>query len=314
LTPIIVRLATLEDTAAITAIHTSHITTWERLDSQGMLIPANYADLSLYQRWQHGGPWLSVETCAVHLNRLLAGSGIPLVAEIAGEVLGAAEVYEGFEPAPFGHNLNLSVLIVHADHLKRGVGRALLAYISQMAHLMKCERIAVSQAEAREFYVKQGFRPVRTGREISIPTQMGRAIYQINDLTDRSPDQIKLWYMPLGHYQSARQEWEKLFPQTWAAGLPDLLNIPTTHLKLTVAGQNAIVFFQDAIDRESGTVNLSCWSPRPFTNPLLTALRDKAYRDGYKMMVSYIMDSDRNLLSADIEQSAETHEHLELVL
>jgi len=309
-----VRLATLDDCAAITAIHTSHVATWERLDSTGALVPAAYADLSLVERWQHGGPWLSIETCAVHLNRLLAGSGIPLVADLDGEVLGEAEVYEGFEPPPFGHNLNLSVLVVHAEQQRHGIANALIAYIVEMARLMKCERIAVSHAEAREFYLKHGFRVAQTGREISIPTQLGHAIYQISELTDRSADQIKNWHMPLGHVQSARQEWEKLFPQTWAAGLPDLLNIPSAHLKLTVAGQNAILFFQEAVDREPGSVNLSCWSAHPLSNPLLTALRDKANRDGYPTILSYVMDSDRSLLPPDVFQSDAVHEHLELAL
>jgi predicted N-acetyltransferase YhbS len=314
LTAIFVRLATLQDTRAITAIHTSHIRQWEHLESSGQLVAVPYESLSLYERWQHGGAWLSIETCAVHLNRLLAGTGVPLVAEVDGQVLGTAEVYEGFEPAPFGHNLNLAVLIVHADYLQRGIGQALMHYISQMAKLMKCERITVSHAEARDFYIRQGFRVARTGREIKIPTNAGRAIYQVHELTNHDPDQIKNWYMPLGHYQSARQEWEQLFPQVWAAGMPELLNIPTAHLTLTVAGQNAIVYFQDAIDHEPGTVNLQCWSPRPLTGPLITALRDKAHRDGYKTILSYILDADRGLLGTDVEQSDTVHEHLELAL
>src|SRR5262249_20846841 len=197
-------------------------------------------------------------------------AGIPLVAELDGQVLAEAEVYESLEPPPFGHHVNLSVIVVHANHLRRGLGTALINYIVEMARLMKCERVTVSHAEAQDFYIKQGFRHTLTGRRVRIPSAQGRAFYQSTDLADHSPDQIKGWLMPLGRYQSSRQEWEKLFPQQWAAGIPELQEASAAHLKLTVAGQNAVVFLREA--DEPGDVNLSCWTPRQLTNPLLTAM------------------------------------------
>src|SRR5512143_746748 len=122
--------------------------------------------MTLYERWQQGGPWVSVETCAVHLNRLLGGSGFPLVAEIDGEVMATAEVYEGFEPPPFGHHLNLAVLIAHADHLRQGLGTALVNYITEMARLMKCERVTMSQPESHAFCARLGFRHTRSGSRV----------------------------------------------------------------------------------------------------------------------------------------------------
>lgn len=309
---ITVRLATLADTAAITAIHQSHKTVWERYDAQGQPVSVPYSELTLYERWQQGGPWVSIETCAVHLNRLLAGSGMPLVAEIDGQVRATAEVYEGFEPAPFGHHLNLAAIITHADYAGRGLGTALLRYIAEMARLMKCERLTVSHADGRDFYIKQGFRLLRSGVGVRIPAQAGRAFYQASELTDRNPEQIKNWHMPLGHYQSARQEWEKLFPQDWAAGVPEILNIATAHLKLTVTGQNLIVFTQES--DQPGEVHLSCWAARPLSNPILTALRDRAHRDGYHTLVSYVLDSDLPLLGSDVQQTDYTQDHYELPL
>jgi len=300
---ITVRLAILADTAAITDIHKSH-----RISADG----PRYEDLTFYERWQQGGPWLGIETCAIHLNRLLAGSGVPLVAELDGEVLAAAEVYEGFEPPPFGHHLNLAVIVTHAKHLRKGLATALLNYIVEMARLMKCERITVSHSEGREFYVKQGFRNMRSGRRVRIPAQAGRAFYQATDLADHSPDQIKGWHMPLGRYQSGRQEWENLFPQIWAAGIPELLNPATAHLKLNVTGQNAIVFMREA--DEPGEVNLACWSARPLSNPLFTALRDRANREGYHTIISYIMDSDLPQLGHDAQQTDYSQDLYELSL
>ncbi len=302
---ITVRLATLQDTAAITAIHKSDVTTWDRIDAAGQPVTVAYDDLTLYERWQHGGPWLSLETCAVHLNRLLAGSGTPLVAEQDGQVLAEAEIYEGHESAPFGHHLNIGVLYTHQAATGHGLGTALLDYIVQMATLMNCSSVSVTATDAPDFYTGYGFRHTRSGRRIRISTQAGRAFYQASELKDRSPEQIRGWGIPLGRYQSARQEWEKLFPQDWAAGIPELLNVPMAHLKLTVAGQNAILFLREADhpESQSGECSVTCWSARPLTPPLLTAIRDCAFREGFRTLVTYVSDADWPLLSNDAERT-----------
>ncbi len=308
-----VRLATLSDTAAIVDIHTSHKTQWEQVDSAGRLVPVNYADLTLFERWQQGGPWMSIETCAVHLNRLLAGSGVPLVAEDDhGQVLAEAEVYESFEPAPFGHHLHIGVMVTHADHLRQGLGTALIKYIAEMGRLMKCERVTASHDAARPFLESQNFRQAHSGRGIRIPTQQGRAFYQGVDLKDRNPEQIKGWYIQLGRYQSSRQEWDNLFPQDWAAGLPDLLNILVSHVKLTVTGQNAILYMREA--DQPGEVHLTCWSARPLSNPLYTAIRDRVFRDGFHTIISYAMNTDLPLLGNDVKQTGYSQDLYELPL
>jgi GNAT superfamily N-acetyltransferase len=313
---ITVRLATLEDTTAITNVHKSHQMEWKRFDVAGQPVAALYEEMTLHERWQQAGPWVSVETCAVHLNRLLGGSGFPLVAEIDGEVLATAEVYEGFEPPPFGHHLNLAVLIAHADHLRQGLGTALVNYIAEMARLMKCERVTLSQPENHAFCARLGFRHTRSGSRVRLPTQAGRVFYQATNLTDHDPEQVKGWYMPLGRYQSARQEWEKLFPQSWAAGIPEMLNAVTAHLKLSVTGQNALLFLRetDQPGSQPGEVDMACWSARPLSNPLLTAIRDRAHRDGYHTIITYVMDAEVPLLGSDAQPTGYTQDLYELTL
>ncbi|MEP7287224.1 MAG: GNAT family N-acetyltransferase [Chloroflexota bacterium] len=296
----IVRLATLADTAAVVDLYRS----------AKPALP--YDAMTLYERWQEGGAWASIETCAVHLNRLLAGSGVPLVAEIDGQVLAEAEVYESFEPAPFGHNLHIAGITTHASHTSDDLAVALLAYITEMARLMKCDRITAADQTARDFYLTHGFRHSRAGRGVHIPTQEGRAFYQATEHTDRNPDQVKGWHMQLGRYQSSRQEWDKLFPQDWAAGIPEVLNIATAHIKLTITGQNAIIFLRET--DQVGEVNLAFWSARPLTNPLLSTLRDRVYRAGYHTIVTYVMEADLPLLGADIQQTPYHQELYELAI
>jgi GNAT superfamily N-acetyltransferase len=301
---ITVRLANLADTRSLTAIHCSLVERWERADAGGPLIETPYEALTLHERWEHGGPWMSVETCAVHLNRLLAGSGIPLVAELDGEVRAMAEVYESHEPPPLGHNLEISVIATQRDYQGKGLGTALLDYIVEMGRLTKCERLTVSDAEAPDFYIRRNFRHTHSGRGVRILPQLGRVFYQATELTDRDAGQIKGWAMPLGRYRSSRQEWDRLFPQDWAAGVPELLDISMAHVKMTVTGgQHMILFARDAFqpDAKPGDVSLACWAPRSLTPQMLTAIRDWAYRSGYPRLISYMMDADLPLLGAEGE-------------
>jgi hypothetical protein len=90
-----VRLANLDDTRAISALFRARISVWQRLDARGRVETVDYDSLTLYQRWLHGGAWMSLETGAVFLNHLLLGAGIPLVAVNDGAVAAYAEVYHG---------------------------------------------------------------------------------------------------------------------------------------------------------------------------------------------------------------------------
>ncbi len=311
-----VRLATLADTVAIVEIHKSDVLQWERVGADGSLVAAPYDSLTLYERWQHGGPWMSVETGAVHLHRLLSGAGIALVAELDDMVLAEAEVYENVEMSPYGHYLDLAVIATRADHQREGLGTALLNYIIDMARLMKCERLTVTNATARDFYLSHRFRHVRSGHNIRFSTQEGRAMYQATTLTERNYEQVNGWYMPLGRYSSSRQEWDRLFPQQWAAGIPELINVAAAQIKLSVAGQNAIIAVRDAdeVDSEPGDGRLVCWSPKPLTGPLFTAIRDWGHRNGYRYLVSHVMDTDAALLPQDVKHSDNAQEFFELVL
>lgn len=304
-----VRLATLQDAAAITEIHCSNVEQWLRYDANGVSEPADYADLSIFERWQHGGPWLSLETCAIHLNRLTSGAGTPLVVEADGEVLGTAEVYDNFEAAPFQHHLSIGVLYVHRDRQRDGLGHELLDYIATMADLMKCDHLTVDNPNVPEFYTHYGFHQMRSGRRVRIPTQAGRAFYQSSDLTDRNPEQVKGWHMPLGRTIAPRNAWQSLFPIDWAAGIPELLNVPIWHLKITAAGQNAILILKEADDADSkpGECSVMCWSSRPLTAPLLAAIRDRANREGFDSIITSCADQDWSLLLAADAHPTEEH-------
>lgn len=314
-TEIDVRLATLQDCAAICDIHKSDVSHWQRYDSAGNAQTVRYADLTVYERYTHGGAWMSLETCAIHLNRLLAGSGIPLVATFDGAVLAEAEVYENFEAVPYNHHLSIGVLYTRQDNLNRGLGSALLAYIEQMARLMHCKAVTVDNPESPDFYTGQRFRAVGGARRVKFPTQAGRAFYQASELIDPNPDQIRGWHVALGRGSASRQEWQALFPAIWAAGIPELINMPSAHLKISAAGQNAILYLKEADypDSQPRECSAVCWSSRPLSAPLLTAIRDRAHREGFDTVVTLAADTDWPLLlAADAVQTDDHQEHYEL--
>ncbi len=294
---ITVRLATLQDVQAICDLHRSHISEWRQLDKPDKPL-ADYNALTLFERWQHGGPWLSLESCAVHIYRLLLGIGTPLVAELNGVVLAEAEVYESDEAAPFDHSLHLGVLCTHAAHVGRGLGTALLDYAQRMGRALACGRITFSGETLPGFYAssKHHFRLLQTALEANVDTHAGRAVYQKAALTDPDPARINGWYMPLGRYQSARQDWDTLFPMQWAAGIPELLDVPAVQLKLTVAGQNAIVSLRET--ERAGVCELACWSARPLNATLVTALRDCTHREGFDSFQTLVSEANWPLLQA----------------
>ena len=96
-----VRVAKLEDAEEITQVHCSDIQKWYRkVDNEK--IETNYEDLDIVERWSHGGPWMSIETCSIQINHLLVNDQFPLVAELKGRIVGELELYIGKEKGFLG--------------------------------------------------------------------------------------------------------------------------------------------------------------------------------------------------------------------
>lgn len=303
---IIVRTATLDDAAAITAIHTSNIPRWQRLNAQGEVEDVPYAALSLYERWLHGGPWMSVEMCAVHLTHLLRGAGIPLVAVADGQVWAEAEVFHGVEPEPFGDHLNLSLLYTHKDHAGRGLGSALMDHILDLGRKLGCRRVSVAHAEATAFYQQHGLRRVASGQGMAWPARPGQIFYQATPHPHADPAQIRGWAMPLGRTQSAHQQWVTLWPDLWA-GVPELQQRRVERFKFQMAGGSFFVLYAESrFDPRRARVHV--WSALPITGPLMAAINDKAHKLGFRRLETYVMEAQAALLGPDAEPDGTTQD------
>jgi ribosomal protein S18 acetylase RimI-like enzyme len=298
---ITVRQATLADAVSITALHNLNVEAWTRRDLAGDDIPTPYENLTLFERWQIGGPWSSVEMCAVHLANLLRGSdGIPLVAEIDGLVGAEAEIFIGQEPEPFGHHVTITKVIVHPDYANRGLVSALLTYIQQIGEAIRCKRLLVPDVgEDAALYEHHQYRHTHTGQRRLITSQAGRVFYTAKELTTFDPAQITGWHMPIGRYASARHGWDLMPPGFWNS-VPEIVETESARLHLTITGQEAYALMQQDRD-DPDRLHVYLWTKRPVNSLLIMALRDWAIKHDYATLVTFVWDYVIPALEIDTE-------------
>lgn len=281
-----IRPAGLDDTAAISRLFQARIHVWQRLNAQRRVEDVPYESLTLYQRWLHGGPWMSVETGAIQLAQLLLGAGLAMVATVNGEALAYAEAYPGVEP-PFGPHLHLAHLVVHPNSPQQALETALLTGLIERATAMKAKPLTISRIATNEttspFSDAYSLTPLARLRRVSIAARTGQIFFKAVEHANADPAQINGWQMPLGRLTSARQEWETLWPHTWDI-IPELKEQRPHRLRLMVAGQEAFLGCKQHL-YDPRSADISCWSPKPLTPQLLTAIRDWAHREGYRTLV-----------------------------
>ncbi|NDJ86791.1 MAG: hypothetical protein GYB66_12970 [Chloroflexi bacterium] len=298
---IVVRQARLADTHAITDLHCSTVEegVFTRRNSDGTRTPVPYEELSLFERFMNGGPWMSVETCAVWIAHLLRhGDEIPLVAEVDGLVLGEAEVTVGNEPAPYGRHLNITSIRIHSgvsNSAKLAV--ALLAYIQEMARVMHMQQVLVARPAPDISYTEYSFKPIVARQEVVIPARIGRVVYKAVAMTNFSPRGIDGWYMPFGRYQSARHDWNRIWPGFWN-GVPELVEPEAARYDIELAGQRGkCLLQQDRYVPQRAAAFL--WTERPLTSHMVSAVRDRVAREGYEELSLFVDNQAMALVEAE---------------
>jgi GNAT superfamily N-acetyltransferase len=298
---IVVRMATLDDAAAITEVHKSNISRWQRMTGDAVEdVP--YEVLTIHERWLHGGPWMSLETCAVHLTHLLRGgsipAGIPLVAEIDGRVWAEAEVFPGEEPEPFGNLLHVAVLYVHADQAGRGLEQALLAHAAALGKELGCQRMTIANVEVQDFSPER-WRLLVQAQRVTWPARTGQVFYQSTPHPDADPGQIQAWGMPLGRGQSALQEWVMHWPDLWVGILAQRAQ-RVERLKFTAAASNFYVMYTES-PYDSRQAAVSVWAAAPLSGPALAAISDRGHKLGFRRLETLIRPEQAGLLGPEAE-------------
>lgn len=286
-----VRTAALDDTAAICGLFRESVRVWQRLNETGHVDDVPYDELTIYERWLHGGvsgAWMSLETSAIWLNHLLLDAGLPLVAvDERNQILAYAEAYINNEPAPFETHVHLAALIGGSNAPPDAI-HLLIDALVKRARLMGCQFVTLTRAgrdaidpvlRSAERYPLQ---PLATVRRFSLRAGRGQVFYQATEHPNPDAMQISGWAMPVGRLTSARHHWETLWTPLWRS-LPAIKARQTNRLHLTVSGLEALVLVQAGMyDPRLGEVYL--WTPQAVTPPMITALSDWAYRAGYRTL------------------------------
>ncbi|MGQ4834200.1 MAG: GNAT family N-acetyltransferase [Candidatus Asgardarchaeia archaeon] len=151
-----IRPATLTDVKGIVEVHCSDIEKWYKYVNHKKF-ESQYAQLSIEDRWAHGGPWMSIETCAIHLNYLLTSDQYSLVAIMNNKIVGELELYIGEENSILNKTAFIDILFVHKAFRGKGVGRALINKAIEIAKEHNCDTISVwPEKDAIDFYKKCG--------------------------------------------------------------------------------------------------------------------------------------------------------------
>lgn len=298
-----VRYARLDDTSAISHIFRARVSAWQRINAQGKVEDVPYETLTLYERWLHGGAWMSVETGAIFLSHLLHGRGLPIVAVIDGVIQGYAEVYPGDEPAPFGKHLHLAHLTVHPDANGQRIDDALVRYVLEEAQQMHVSRVTVGVSGYDDttivYYSRFHMTPLVTLGKYTIIAQTGQGFYRASECDDTDPAQIAGWLMSIGRTQSARYHWETLWTPVMSA-IPEIEAHRTDRLTFSAAGRDVfLICRQDMYNPRNAEV--FCWSPKPLTAQFLIAVRDWAHRQGYRTLTLTLPDNVIQALKLEAE-------------
>jgi ribosomal protein S18 acetylase RimI-like enzyme len=290
--PYKLRHASLDDAAEISEIHRSYVDRWYRkLDNEQCEVP--YRSLSLSERWGFGGPWMSVETCSVHLNNLLLQHQFPIVACEGDRPVGEMELFLGDEGVPYSQNMHIGLLYVMRGHTGQGIGSALVDKAFKLAEGQGCDTITVASSQANEgFYKRCGFE--RTGTMVELEAATKDYGVDISPM----PPPLNVWSfargmpMLLGRYQSSAFH---LFEQFDAYAIPEFLNLMRDRVFVAVNGHPSMVVL---VKFDAARADVYGWSGGAGAEELTLAVLALLHNDGIKY-ASILLTSDDYYAVAD---------------
>ena len=247
----LVRQATLDDTQPIVALFTGRVSHWQRLGSRGQVEDLPYDALTIYERWLHGGAWMSLETGAIWLSHLLSGNGLAYVLGDGERLLAYAEAFLNRELTPMGTHLHLAATLVDegcgddahqrlADailHDARGPGRLSVAYPDYDQDLAAYYR--------RYYGASEAFRVTR----YSIAAQIGQSFYKSQEYDKTEASQIDDWAMAVGRLTSPRAMWEAEWIEHWRS-IPQIVERAKQRHYINASGHEALVCFHQQLYNE----------------------------------------------------------------
>jgi len=304
MTSVLVRFATLDDVYYIVRLARQQVMVWQRVGEDGSVLNLPYEDLTVYERWLHGGPWMSIETGSLQLGRLLLGHGLPLVMTHHEKIVGYAETFLGDEPAPFGRNLHIAKLYLpEATPLRFDVLSALVAHLNGYALKKKCERLTLNNPihnrEVATLFEQLGFSEVDTVRRMILSAKTGQVFYKATDYHPDDAINLSNWHLRIGRVASVTARWQAIMPHLWEA-MPQYQAQTLHRIRLSVGGHDAYVAIHQHLYNPR-SADVTCWTPVLPTSQLVTAIRDWAHRNSYRKLILLVSPSDQKILGLEAE-------------
>lgn len=298
-----VRQANLDDTRAVCDLARAQVGVWQRIDATGHVQDVAYDALTVYERWLHGGPWMTVETGTLQMSHLLLGGGLPVVVTVDERVIAYVEVYFGTEPPPFGQHMHLSGWMVYPEHSRGKADNALFEWLGQLGQQQGYRQVTVNAAtndhDTTQFYEDHGFGKLDTVRRMTIAPRSGQVFYKATEHVRHHAGQIAGWHFNLGRLGSARSQWELIWHPTWDA-VPEIKARPTHRLYFNAAGNEALVLVRQNLYMHR-KADVFCWTPKPPSGQLITAILDWGQREGYRQLVIPALSESVKTLGLDAQ-------------
>lgn len=298
---LVIRTAGLDDVVGIHEVHKSDISEWRHLDGS----PAAFERLSVLERYLHGGPWMSPESCAVYVNELILAGTPPIVAVRAGRVVGEMELLFGLDRPELGKAACLSILYVHRSARGQGVGRALIAEAVRRGRALACRTLETTdpEPEAIPFYRRLGFECC--GELISATVTLRDALCgapEAPGARELSPLGALAALRPDAALVIGRARHPALVRQFLAhAAGPGRLAIPGTGglvraFSFMLEGGEYTAFFRAAPLRVNGRAEAHVFGPR-LTGGLVAAVEVIAARAGYSSLGLTVAADEAGLIA-----------------
>lgn len=299
-----IRRATMDDTRAICNLFKGTIERWQRMANDGSVQDVSYDDLSIHERWLHGGAWLSIETAVIWLNYLLRHDGLPLVYD-NGRITGYVEAYAGVEQAPFGTHLHIGKIVTTDDAIRDDFMQYLIDHASEQGRIT-ASALAYDENSSNVFK-RYGMKAIEQVQQLSIRAVSGNVgFYKVSDHLPDDIAQIASWQMPIGRTESAAYHWQHLWANHWQA-FPNIITARRTHRqKFNVGGQESFVCLQQQL-YNTRAAHIYCWTPKKLSSQLMAAIRDWAYKQGYRTLNVFVNDTIAKSLDSEAETMPQQH-------
>lgn len=296
----LIRQPTLDDTRAISKLFQAKIERWQRIGDNGQVEDLPYEDLSIYERWLHGGAWMSIETGAIWLSHLLGGAGLCFVLEEE-SVFGYAEAYLGNEPPPYGYHLHIGDIVAESEDVQDALMQHLLEQAGGIGRISAGS--SAYDKERIKFYQRYAFLEIGRVRQVNLAAQSGNVgFYKVTEHRNSDAAQIDEWLMPVGRLQSARLHWEQLWSNLWHS-VPEITARKTNRLRFNAAGQDAFVCIQQQLYNPRAA-DVYCWTPKALSGQLVAAIRDWSYKASYRSLSLVVNEKIAQILGSDLEETA----------